>query len=60
LLAKGIKRCTVSTNIKKGKTLVLSKRGKQFYRRADFLGTFRENFGKIVFLRKNMWALLEA
>jgi hypothetical protein len=41
------------------RSLEFGKRGKKFYRKTEFLGTWKI-LQKIVFLRKNLWELLDA
>jgi hypothetical protein len=41
------------------RSLEFGKRGKKFYRKTEFLGPWKL-LHKIVFLRKNLWELLDA
>jgi hypothetical protein len=57
---KGIKRSRILHPFQKcAEVLSIGKKGKKFYRKTEFLGTC-ENLEKVVFLRKNIWELLDA
>ena len=57
---QGIKRSGILRWFQKyAEVLRLAKREKKFYRKTEFLGTWKI-LQKIVFLRKNLWELLDA